>query len=107
MEPSDPSEARFRTAAVLDRNFEAKSLRASDALVSEALPGYVTHRLVQIVTECLVKEITGNNSPIMRELVVGLAEVYCLTDPSLPDNPIVYASEGTCAMLTAVHARNG
>lgn len=25
----------------------------------------------------------------MRELVNGLAEVYCLTDPSLPDNPIV------------------
>lgn len=30
----------------------------------------------------------------MRELVQGLVEVYCLTDPSLPDNLIVYASEG-------------
>ncbi|KAK7703574.1 hypothetical protein SLS57_010860 [Botryosphaeria dothidea] len=28
-----------------------------------------------------------------RHLAEGLAEVYCLTDPSLPDNPIVYASE--------------
>ncbi|KAI7042315.1 hypothetical protein KC352_g46504, partial [Hortaea werneckii] len=29
----------------------------------------------------------------MRELIPSLAEVYCVTDPSLPDNPIVYASE--------------
>jgi hypothetical protein len=31
----------------------------------------------------------------MRELIPSLAEVYCISDPSLPDNPIVYASEGT------------
>lgn len=39
------------------------------------------------------QEITGQGTPVMRELVNGLAEVYCLSDPSLPDNPIVYASE--------------
>ena len=80
-------------AAFLDSKFESQSLRAEEKLVNDALPGYITHRLVQLVTECLVKEITGSIAPIMQALVSGLAEVYCMTDPSLPDNPIVYASE--------------
>jgi len=83
------------TAAILDERFESRSRRAIQELVNDALPGFVTHRLVQIVTECLVKEITGTNAPVMRELVQGVAEVFCMTDPSLPDNPIVYASDGT------------
>lgn len=82
------------TAAQPDEDFEMITKRSVEDLVDNALPGYITHRLVQIVTEVLVKEITGQNTPIMRELVNGLAEVYCLTDPALPDNPIVYASEG-------------
>jgi hypothetical protein len=81
-------------AALLEDNFEESSRMAVDELINDALPGFITHRLVQIVTDTLVKEITGQNTPIMRELVAGLAEVYCLSDPSLPDNPIVYASEG-------------
>jgi len=81
-------------AATLDDRFEAKSRRIVEDLVEEALPAYVTHRLVTLTTDTLVKEITGNNAPIMRELIPSLAEVYCVTDPSLPDNPIVYASEG-------------
>ena len=84
---------RGATAAVLDTEFEMSAEDTIDELVNNALPAWVTHRLVQLVTETLVKEITGQNTPIMRELVAGLAEVYCLTDPSLPDNPIVYASE--------------
>lgn len=81
-------------AATLDLEFKSKSQNALDTLVEQALPAYITHRLVTIVTESLVKEITGNNTPMMQDLIGGLAEVYCLTDPSQPDNPIVYASEG-------------
>ncbi|KAI9670534.1 MAG: hypothetical protein M1831_005754 [Alyxoria varia] len=85
--------AKGATAAVMREDFEAVADTAIENIVNDSLPGYVTHRLVQIVTETLVKEIIGQNTPIMRELVHGLAETYCLTDPSLPDNPIVYASE--------------
>ena len=85
---------RGSVAADLDPGFEKLAGTAIEDLVNDTLPAYVTHRLVQLVTETLVKEITGQNTPIMRELVHGLAEVYCLSDPSLPDNPIVYASEG-------------
>lgn len=81
-------------AAAIDPEFEKLSRAAVEELVTDALPAYITHRLVQIVTECLVKEITGGQSPIMRELVQGVAEVYCMTDATLPDNPIVFASEG-------------
>ncbi|KAK8196802.1 hypothetical protein M8818_006969 [Zalaria obscura] len=81
------------TAASLDDRFEARVQRASESLVNDALPAFVTHKLVHLVTDTLVKEIIGNNSPLMREMIPSLAEVYCITDPSLPDNPIVYASE--------------
>lgn len=92
-------------AATLDERFEARMRGTMEDLVEEALPAYMTHRLVQMVTESLVKEVTGNQAPIMRELIPSLAEVYCITDPSLPDNPIVYASQGRTLLLTFVHTR--
>lgn len=84
-------------AARLDSRFEAMIQQLGSDLVDEALPAYLTHHLTSLVTDTLVKEITGNNAPVMRELIPSLAEVYCISDPSLPDNPIVYASEGELA----------
>ncbi|KAF2636997.1 hypothetical protein P280DRAFT_458678 [Massarina eburnea CBS 473.64] len=80
-------------AAMIDSKFENFSKRAVEELVSDALPAYITYRMVTLVTECLVKEITGGNTPLMRDLIQGLAEVYCMSDPKQPDNPIVFASE--------------
>lgn len=81
-------------ATSLGSSFDPAVRDAAEHLVNDSLTGFVTQKLTILVTDVLVKEITGQNTPIMRELVQGLAEVYCLTDPSLPDNPIVYASEG-------------
>lgn len=98
-------------AVVVDTQFQRFSQKAVDELVNEALPAYVTYQMVRLVTECLVKDITGSNSPIMRDLISGLAEVciplnkrvfplaksykvYCMSDPNQPDNPLVFASEG-------------
>jgi hypothetical protein len=78
-------------AAALDERFDAYMKELTDDLVEEALPAYVTHRMTQIVTESLVKEVTGTD---LSCIIPSLAEVYCVSDPSLPDNPIVYASEG-------------
>ena len=102
--PSSPGHPPF-LAATLDDRFEAKSKQIVEDLVEDALPAYVTHRLVLLVTDTLVKEITGNSVPIMRDLIPSLAEVYCVTDPSLPDNPIVYASEGEIADWSRVTPR--
>ena len=85
-------------AAIIDMKFENFTRRAVDELVTDALPAYITYRMVTVVTECLVKEITGNNTPLMKDLVQGLAEVYCMTDPHQADNPIVFASDGNSAL---------
>jgi PAS domain S-box-containing protein len=79
-------------AATADPEFIRKLDTAFMPLFEEALPSYVTHRMTSLVTEILVKEITGQAVPALKSLVNGLAEVYCLTDPRLPDNPIIYAS---------------
>ena len=92
--PGEHSNYTPVAAALLDGRFEARSRRAFENLVTEALPALITHTLVNVVTDVMVKEITGNTLPVMRDLVAGLNEVFCLTDPSVPDNPIVYASEG-------------
>ncbi|KAI4198158.1 MAG: hypothetical protein LQ350_005445 [Teloschistes chrysophthalmus] len=91
--PGDTSSNIPCLAATLDTRFESRSRRALEHLVNEALPAYITQCFTKVVTESMVREITGTTMPIMRELVGGLAEVFCLSDPSIPDNPIIYASE--------------
>ena len=80
-------------AATLDKTFEEASTTSFTALVGTALPTYVTYCLTKLVTECLINEITGRQTSLMQNLVGGLSEVFCLTDPSQDDNPIIYASE--------------
>lgn len=92
--PSDPSGQTPFPAASIDMRFEARAKKAFNQLVTDALPAYITQALVKVVTESMVREITGATIPVMQELVGGLAEVFCLSDPSVKDNPIVYASEG-------------
>jgi hypothetical protein len=92
-QPCWPSKAN---AASLDPKFEQLSQHALEDLVAEALPAYITFSVVDVVTELLNKEIVGRNTPVMRELVHGLAEIYCLSDPTQEGNPIVFASEGKC-----------
>ncbi|KAL8663736.1 MAG: hypothetical protein Q9168_008049, partial [Polycauliona sp. 1 TL-2023] len=91
--PGDTSSQGPCVAATLDSRFESRSRKAMETLVNGALPGYITQAFTKVVTETMVREITGTTMPIMRELVGGLAEVFCLSDPSIKDNPIVYASE--------------
>lgn len=93
--PSDPHGQTPCPAASIDMRFEARAKKAFHQLVTEALPAYITQALVKIVTESMIREITGATIPVMQELVGGLAEVFCLSDQSLNDNPIIYASEGT------------
>jgi len=84
---------RPTNAALLDKVFEEWNNSAFRTLVDAALPMYITYNLVKVVTECLINEITGRQTPLMRDLVGGLSEVFCLTDPNQEDNPIIYASE--------------
>ncbi|KAI9735243.1 MAG: hypothetical protein M1834_001833 [Cirrosporium novae-zelandiae] len=89
-------------AASMDPRFEMRNFKSFEVLVSEALPGFITNKLVDIVTESLVKQITGLQAPVMRDLIGGLAETFCLTDPSRKDNPVVYASDGAQIDVTGL-----
>jgi hypothetical protein len=82
--------ARTTMNAVL----EEKANRAFDVLVRDDLPAFITHVFIQVVSVSIAKRVTGNLPPMLREASEGLAEVFCLTDPSRTDNPIIFASEG-------------
>ena len=73
---------------------EEKARLSFDALVREDLPAYITHSYIQTVSLSIQRRISGTLPSHLREASEGLAEVFCLTDPSRPDNPIVFTSEG-------------
>ena len=77
----------------INADLEARADAAFAQLVKEELPAYITHQYIDIVSSSIVNRITGALAPHLREASEGLAEVFCLTDPSRPDNPIVFASE--------------
>ncbi|KAK0291597.1 hypothetical protein LTS00_008289 [Friedmanniomyces endolithicus] len=72
---------------------EEKARQAFEILVRDDLPAYIAHTWVQVVSVSIQRRITGTLAPHLREASEGLAEVFCLTDPSRVDNPIVFASE--------------
>jgi hypothetical protein len=73
---------------------EEKANQAFDVLVRDDLPAFITHVFTQVASVSIAKRVTGNLPPMLREASEGLAEVFCLTDPSRSDNPIIFASEG-------------
>jgi hypothetical protein len=88
--PFTDNPARPTVNAVL----EEKANLAFDVLVRDDLPAFVTHIFTQVASVSISKRVTGNLPPMLREASEGLAEVFCLTDPSRADNPIIFASEG-------------
>ncbi|KAK5136224.1 hypothetical protein LTR08_003831 [Meristemomyces frigidus] len=72
---------------------QEKANQAFAVLVREDLPAYIAHTWTEVVSISIQRRITGTLAPHLRESSEGLAEVFCLTDPSRPDNPIVFASE--------------
>lgn len=75
---------------------EERARKAFDVLVTEELPAFITHQYIQIVSASIVARVTGALTPDLRDASDGLGEVFCLTDPSRQDSPIVFASEGWC-----------
>jgi len=77
----------------LNTVLEEKANKAFEILVRDDLPAFITHVFVQVVSVSISKRVTGALPPMLREASEGLAEVFCLTDPSRSDNPIIFASE--------------
>ncbi|KAH7406176.1 hypothetical protein DE146DRAFT_609311 [Phaeosphaeria sp. MPI-PUGE-AT-0046c] len=87
--PFTETAARPTVNAIL----EEKANQAFDVLVRDDLPAFITHVYTQVASVSISKRVTGNLPPMLREASEGLAEVFCLTDPSRTDNPIIFASE--------------
>ncbi|MCJ1397049.1 hypothetical protein MMC11_000241 [Xylographa trunciseda] len=102
LEPIDGYDFTVHPArSTVNTILEDKASKAFDVLVSEDLPAYITHQYIQIVTLSITQRVTGTLAPHLREASEGLAEVFCLTDPSRPDNPIIFASEGIFLLFTS------
>lgn len=78
----------------VNKLLEQKAEGAFAVLVKEDLPAYITHVYIQTVSLSISRRICGTMPPHLRDASEGLAEVFCLTDPSRPGNPIVFSSEG-------------
>ncbi|TQV98438.1 PAS-like protein [Cordyceps javanica] len=72
-----------------NQELKEKADNAFEVLVREDLPAYITHVWIQTVSVSIRHRVMGTSSDASE----GLAEVFCLTDPSRHDNPIVFMSE--------------
>jgi hypothetical protein len=80
---------------------EQQAQNALQALVIDELPAFITSNCVSLVSNVIEEKIKGTLPLKFQGTSEALAEVFCLTDPSRPDNPIIFASEGTeCPMDT-------
>lgn len=70
-----------------------KADKAFQTLADEDLPAFITQTYIQTVSITVKRRIANILPPELREQSEGLAEVFCLTDPSRPDSPIIFASE--------------
>jgi hypothetical protein len=98
--------AEQKAKATINSVLEEKASQAFETLVRDDLPAYITHTFIQVVSLSIQRRITGTLAPHLRESSEGLAEVFCLTDPSRPDNPIVFASEGESIRIFAGYQSN-
>jgi hypothetical protein len=80
----------------VNTELEERAKLAFDVLVQEELPAFITHTYIQTVSQSMQMRITGTLPIHLRVASEGLGEVFTLTDPSRPDNPIVFASERMC-----------
>ncbi|CAP86334.1 Pc20g10050 [Penicillium rubens Wisconsin 54-1255] len=72
---------------------EQRVQKALDALTAEELPAFITSTYINIAGKLVEERVRGTLPDKFQGTAEALAEVFCLTDPSRPDNPIIFASE--------------
>ncbi|KAJ4389164.1 hypothetical protein N0V93_006627 [Gnomoniopsis smithogilvyi] len=77
----------------VNESLKQKTAAAFEALAKDDLPAYITHVWTDIVELSMRRKTMGMMPQNLQYLSEGLAEVFCVTDPSRKDNPIVFASE--------------
>ncbi|KAI3287006.1 hypothetical protein DTO002I6_7985 [Penicillium roqueforti] len=77
----------------VNRVLERRVVDGLLALTAEELPAFITARCINITSKIVEERVRGTLPMKFRGTSNALAEVFCLTDPSRPDNPIIFASE--------------
>ncbi|KAJ5766332.1 PAS-associated C-terminal [Penicillium nucicola] len=72
---------------------EARVQAALSALTAEELPAFITSTCINITSKVVEERVRGTLPDKFQGTADALAEVFCLTDPSRPDNPIIFASQ--------------
>lgn len=78
----------------VNRVLEQRVVDGLLTLTAEELPAFITSRCISITSKIVEERVRGTLPMKFRGTSNALAEVFCLTDPSRPDNPIIFASEG-------------
>lgn len=81
---------------------EQRVKAALNALTAEELPAFITSTYIDVAGKLVEERVRGTLPDKFQGTAEALAEVFCLTDPSRPDNPIIFASEGMCLLLRPV-----
>jgi hypothetical protein len=87
-------ESNDAVGITVNKVLEQRVADALRALTAEELPAFITSRCITITSKIVEERVRGTLPLKFRETSNALAEVFCLTDPSRPDNPIIFASEG-------------
>ena len=95
---------------VVSTDFEKKAAAAFSEIVRDDLPPYLTQKYCQAIESIMINRILGSNESVDIAGAEGLTEVFCLSDPTRDDNPVVFASRGFCEItqygLNYVNGKN-
>ncbi|OTA67654.1 hypothetical protein K449DRAFT_461638 [Hypoxylon sp. EC38] len=78
---------------IVNKPLLEKGRKAFESLTREDLPAYITHIWIRTIRVVMKERITETLPNYHRDLSEGLSEVFCLTDPSRADNPVIFASK--------------
>ena len=67
--------------------------RILDALIPRDFRAFIADVYAKMVSAALADRVTGKGNSTTSDIADGLAEVFVLSDPARPDNPLVFTSD--------------
>ncbi|CZT00993.1 related to nonphototropic hypocotyl protein 1 [Rhynchosporium graminicola] len=86
---ADIKQATNLTLPALEAIFDGAQLHVEKLLANDIYPTFVKHQITAQASLALADQ---------RDKFQGLGDCFCLTDPSIADNPILFASDGFVAV---------
>ncbi|KAJ6010725.1 PAS-associated C-terminal [Penicillium sp. IBT 35674x] len=90
--PAGIEAAKQPVELIINHALEARVQDGLNALTADELPAFITSTCINITSKVVEERVRGTLPEKFQGTADALAEVFCLTDPSRPDNPIIFAS---------------